>query len=416
MANYLRDAIRYQQEMEEANRPATVNSLMARKAAAIKQNAPAENMLTQYAQTMPQNWQQFVQNLAQAYPTPATGASREQILGAVTQATINAGPGIMAGVGAKTANLAKLDDAKKMQARGIADEQIWRETGWTGGFPDKQWRFEIPDNTAVLREGNIPQRLGPLEIATQYLHDNGIRKTLDIGSPDTLVPRQLKQEAMQYAQMKMRNTPVPSAPINSVLQHEELFAAYPEFRQYPFSRELGGSYTGTFDPVSKNITAGGGLIGGGESAIKSTTLHELQHAVQERQGFARGGSPSGMSLEYNNARARLNFLEKDPDYITGMKKLDDLFVRAFDKGTLSSAQAIQLENQILAAHPALSESRKVMGILRQGNEYGSAYKKLAGEAEARLTQARMNMTPQQRAESYPPSMFDVPVEMQIVRK
>ena len=50
MANYLRDAIRYQQEMEEANRPVTVNSLMARKAAAMKQNAPAKNMLTQYAQ------------------------------------------------------------------------------------------------------------------------------------------------------------------------------------------------------------------------------------------------------------------------------------------------------------------------------------------------------------------------------
>ena len=92
MANYLRDAIRYQQEMEEANRPATVNSLMARKAAAIKQNAPAENMLTQYAQTMPQNWQQFRQNMAQAYPTPATGASRDQILSAVKQAAVNAGP------------------------------------------------------------------------------------------------------------------------------------------------------------------------------------------------------------------------------------------------------------------------------------------------------------------------------------
>jgi len=65
---------------------------MARKAAAIKQNAPAENMLTQYAQTMPQNWQQFGQNMAQAYPTPATGASREQILGAVKQAAVNAGP------------------------------------------------------------------------------------------------------------------------------------------------------------------------------------------------------------------------------------------------------------------------------------------------------------------------------------
>ena len=91
-ADRLVAALRYQQEMEDASRPVTVNPLMARKAEAIKQNAPAENMLTQYAETMPQNWQQFGQNLAQAYPTPATGASREQILSAVKQAAVNAGP------------------------------------------------------------------------------------------------------------------------------------------------------------------------------------------------------------------------------------------------------------------------------------------------------------------------------------
>ena len=93
-ADRLVAALRYQQEMEDANRPVTVNPLMARKAEAIKQNAPAENMLTQYAQTMPQNWQQFGQNMAQAYPTPATGGTRDQIMAAVMQAAINAGPGI----------------------------------------------------------------------------------------------------------------------------------------------------------------------------------------------------------------------------------------------------------------------------------------------------------------------------------
>jgi len=92
-ADRLVAALRYQQELEDASRPATVNPLMARKAEAIKQNAPAENMLTQYAETMPQNWQQFGQNMAQSYPTPATGASREQILGAVTQAGLAFGSG-----------------------------------------------------------------------------------------------------------------------------------------------------------------------------------------------------------------------------------------------------------------------------------------------------------------------------------
>jgi hypothetical protein len=337
-------------------------------------------------------------------------------MAAVTQAAINAGPGIMAGVGAKTANLAKLDAAKKMQASGIPDEQIWKETGWTGGFPDKQWRFEIPDNAAVLHDGNIPQRSGPLEIATQYLHDNGIRKTLDIGSPDSLVPPQLKQEALQYARMKVEKTPLPSVPISTALQHEGLFAAYPEMGSYPFARELGGSIRGTFNPLTKQITAGGGLIGAGESATKSTALHELQHGVQEYQGFARGGSPAEMALEHNNARARLNFLEKDPDFLAGQKKMDSVWDRAFNTGTLTDKQAMQLEGQILREHPAFAESKKVMNILRQGDSNGSAYRKLAGEVEARLTQARMNMTPAERAASYPPSMFDVPLLQQIIRK
>jgi hypothetical protein len=43
------------------------------------------------------------------------------------------------------------------------------------------------------------------------------------------------------------------------------------------------------------------------------------------------------------------------------------------------------------------------------------YQRLAGESEARLTQSRMTMTGAERAASYPPNMYDVPVGDQIVR-
>jgi hypothetical protein len=43
------------------------------------------------------------------------------------------------------------------------------------------------------------------------------------------------------------------------------------------------------------------------------------------------------------------------------------------------------------------------------------YQRLAGESEARLTQSRMTMTGAERAASYPPDMYDVPVGDQIVR-
>ena len=56
--------------------------------------------------------------------------------------------GMFAGKGAKTANLAKLLKAEELRAAGIPDSKIWGETGWMFGFPDKQPRFEIPDDVA----------------------------------------------------------------------------------------------------------------------------------------------------------------------------------------------------------------------------------------------------------------------------
>jgi hypothetical protein len=43
------------------------------------------------------------------------------------------------------------------------------------------------------------------------------------------------------------------------------------------------------------------------------------------------------------------------------------------------------------------------------------YRRLAGEAEARLTQARMNMNMDERLASYPYDMLDVPMDQLIVR-
>jgi hypothetical protein len=48
-------------------------------------------------------------------------------------------------------------------------------------------------------------------------------------------------------------------------------------------------------------------------------------------------------------------------------------------------------------------------------ELNNAYLRLAGEAEARLTQNRMNMNMQERLQSYPYDMLDVPIDQLIVR-
>lgn len=204
--------------------------------------------------------------------------------------------GIFAGVGAKTADVAKLGLAQEMKAQGIPDEVIHQKTGWFSGMPDGKWRFEIPDNAAIP--------IGMLKLKKQreiYDHSYG-----DIRPPI----------------------------MSDALSHSELYDAYPSIgksrvgilptKDAPNAQFLHGSVS--FNPSLNKLN------------MKSEGLHELQHAIQQQEGFATGGA-------YSNPE----------------------------------------------------------------------YSRLAGEAEARLTQARMNMTAKQRAASYPPSMFDVPVDQQIVR-
>ena len=58
---------------------------------------------------------------------------------------------IFAGKGAKTADIPKLEKAQDMAKAGSPREAIWKETGWWQG-PDKQWRFEIPDNMSKMND------------------------------------------------------------------------------------------------------------------------------------------------------------------------------------------------------------------------------------------------------------------------
>jgi hypothetical protein len=94
------------------------------------------------------------------------------------------------------------------------------------------------------------------------------------------------------------------------------------------------------------------------SANRSVTLHELQHAIQQREGFARGGSPTTVASQFKD------LVKKEYDAIRGADP------------SLSTIQAFDSAST-------------------------SVYKRLAGEVEARDVQARMDFTPEQRKATAP---------------
>ena len=262
--------------------------------------------------------------------------------------------GTFAGVGAKTADVAKLELAQKLKQAGVADRDIHAQTGWTFGFPDGKPRFEIDDSAA--KTGLV------------FLDK----------------PKQ----------------------IDSAFKHNDLYSAYPELGKTQFTYAPASSmrgFNGNFDPKggfdgspAMQVSQSVGL----DNSFNSTMLHELQHAVQEQEGFARGGSPQMFMRGYQNKLKDLNSqvidINQQMRSASGTPQYDELMNAR--SGIVKQIQAI--------------EGREGLGALEAANK---DYRSLAGEAEARLTQARMNMTQAERAASYPPSMFDVPIDQQIVR-
>lgn len=272
-----------------------------------------------------------------ALPFPRT-AGKVALMGAGVVPGMEAA--MFIGPTAKTWDKAAAATAQKLEKAGADPKAIWRETVNLKGL-DGMWRQEIDDSAANLIENKT---------ARDFMAGPG---------------------PAEY----------PLGPIGGFLEHPLMNKAYPDAMQIKarLVKGNGGSYI-------PNTGFGEGFnlpsIG-----TKSTTLHELQHAIQQREGFAKGGSPSEFAGQ-NTDRA--------------LKELIAQQTQGLDP---FSSQAQSIRDKLfdsLAKDDAIGYPQKL-------------YRRLAGEAEARATQARMNMTPAERRATFPYDSYDVPVNELIVR-
>lgn len=220
---------------------------------------------------------------------------------------------IFIGENARTWNQANANKFLKLEKEGKNQIEIWKETG-TFRTPDGQLKQEIPDNLAKLR-ANFDAAIA--NKANNYT--SGIE-----------------------------------GPIGGMLEHSELFKAYPDLlttlrytaiKQADWLPEsvAGGQYSRTFGGKEKISTS----TKTEEDAL-SKLMHELQHAVQTREGWQSGGLESQF---------------KDTPEMTAFQQ----------------------------------------------------YRSLPGEVEARAVETRRTMTPEQRQQTFPLSNYDLPVESLIYR-
>lgn len=273
--------------------------------------------------------------------------------------------GMFIGAGAKTWDKAAADKAQAMLKKGVDPRQVWKETGTFKGA-DGALRQEIDDSFA-----DFP-----------------------------LVKKYRRSD------------------LDASVVHEPLEAAYPDVKGIQLEFVPGGTLSGgEYRPKVQFHD-----IGPRESIVlrnselsrlgnKSIGLHEIQHAIQQREGWAKGGSPETFANAKKSAEASYKLFHdtykaNEAEYLArtqGIGKPSDRY-SSLDTGTIKQNM-----------DGALKELKSAQRQLNENYDPEGMYRSLAGEAEARATQARMNMNAAQRREVYPFDSYDVPVDQLIVR-
>lgn len=232
-----------------------------------------------------------------------------------------------------------LDTAKAMAADGKTSEEIRAVTGWFPGKYDGKMRWEIPDTTAEFSDNPAP-----------WNENQGVTNS------------------------KQGYT------LADTLDHPALFEAYPMLKDISVNIRYGKGlpYAGEFKARDARAKGGMYITATGESKAEALTalLHEVQHAIQTIEGFAKGGNPEVIKEQ------KLRAIREE---------IKALFVK---------------HRVIMERSPEGQLLKKLQNKLK--NTGGKReYKNTAGEIESRDVEARSRLTPEQLAAVAPYSSENI---------
>lgn len=310
-----------------------------------------------------------------------------------------------AGQKASTANLEKLKNAQEMETLGADMKSIRKATGWFKGM-DGKWRFEIDDSEMTYHRGGDAafSRDHPDYAEYQKL----MRKwmTGEVTAEEETRLRQLDETwGREYGRLSER-VDRGNATLEDILDHEALFRAYPQLRRTKVEfADMPKNTMGSYSPSQNLITLSNEL----RNAPESTLVHEIQHAIQNAEGFTRGSNreyweeklTSGDKIQskgFQDAREKLIQFQLDKaneealalkDKIEQAGELDDDLTE-YDR-LWEEAERRGLDGKINEYYDLLNNYYTQMN--RPGNSVPSElYYNTAGEIEARDAANRRSMS------------------------
>ena len=315
----------------------------------------------------------------------------------------------MVGLESKTANKSLFEKAESMIDSGVDSETVRQETGWYKGY-DGKWKYEIDDSEfSFYPEGRYesPEISRYRELADKVLK----RKATEAEFEEfRKLYSSLKDEERNPYRLK------------DYIEHEKLFNAYPQLENiglnfqtpdYLENMGLSKNTRGFYDSVLKKIVLNEEEAKSPEKA-KQTLMHEIQHVIQEIEGFAKGSNPEYWEMKRQDiadtikgARQNLDLWLDDigysdfvkssmQDVVTKKKTLDQHW-RDCEKFKANSKYAEQIktsEDEIAKYEQRYEEITNGMTAFEQ-------YENTAGEIEARDTANRLNLNKEERKNTRP---------------
>lgn len=317
-----------------------------------------------------------------------------------------------AGERAMTANMEKLNEAKRMAAEAEAREEdpdmnaIYKKTGWHLGA-DGKWRFEIPDNLdkinlVELRDnetvtlGRIYDNpalyeaypwLANLEVTTEFMNYNtggyaiGKRKiVLNRGLTGVNPLKAREREEMLWAvrgDSDAKSSVIKAfddiakgvLPEDSVIEKiatklENSYFGVDDLPD-PFSNEEFNSQKSySLEEKKRKLKEQFQSVLEGARPMESqkeTLIHEIQHIIQNAEGFAGGGSPARVNEQmkhqlqkYDEEIERLH--PKGKEYVTAMLEYD-IADFEHDTGEISDAAFSDIKNKVKELEEQIPEEK-----------------------------------------------------------
>lgn len=266
-----------------------------------------------------------------------------------------------AGRNAENADLDALHEAERYEMQGVDAETIRQKTGWFRGA-DGKWRSEVNDSgmklrfesglydyDTELREKNRAwARLTDRKLTDEQRRDLAdYQRSAESGDTDEALYEKLTGEfggdfekwALTLETTKEATKSIPNyTTLGKLVNAPELFTAYPDLADVGVTfqnleRGQNGGYNRRFDSIELSRD-----LKNRPEALLNSLIHEVQHAIQRREGFTPGANLKywnrkleegydGRDAETRREGARLReqyeqMKANDPEFMRSMEELN----------------------------------------------------------------------------------------------